>query len=218
MYCRKTLFQTDRTIASDFLFSSLRRSNYFFRQKLTKVSEVDTIVIVFFSRRFKTYLVQGQVPVYLVCRFLFSSILKREIGEDPRFPVPAVEILAQTGTMDVEKLLGFGWIGPGPETFICCFSKKKQVGRERHFHDSFILHIIRILSRMDRCMIVDLYKGSAWVEIYTSAPSRVIAFKQVDISGPFDLVTNRIGAMPSSAGKRQAECQFSAFVSVSLEL
>ena len=98
------------------------------------------------------------------------------------------------------------------------FFEKKQVGRERHFHDSFILHIIRILSRMDRCMIVDLYKGSAWVEIYTSAPSRVIAFKQVDISGPFDLVTNRIGAMPSSAGKRQAECQFSAFVSVSLEL
>ena len=40
-------------------------------------------------------------------------------------------------------------------------------------------------------------------KIYLSAKSRVIMLKQVDISTPFDLVANRIRAMPSCAGKRQ---------------
>ena len=37
---------------------------------------------------------------------------------------------------------------------------------------------------------------------YTSVPSRVITFKQVDINVSFNLITNRIRSMPSGAGKK----------------
>ena len=46
----------------------------------------------------------------------------------------------------------------------------------------------------------------------------VITFKRVEINASFDPVTRRIRSMPSGAGKHNAECQFSVFVSASLAL
>ena len=68
--------------------------------------------------------------------------------------------------------------------------------------------------------IVVYYKGSAWVPAgthapdrkqYLSAESRVIMFKQTHMRTPFDLVANRIRAMPSSAGKRQCRVSVLSF-------
>ena len=46
---------------------------------------------------------------------------------------------------------------------------------------------------------------------YTSVPSGVIMFKQVDINAPLDLVTNRIRSMPSGAGQRQCRVPVLSF-------
>ena len=47
-----------------------------------------------------------------------------------------------------------------------------------------------------------LRMGGFRIGNYTSVPSRVVTFKQVDIiNAPLDLVTNRIGAMLGGAVK-----------------
>ena len=48
-------------------------------------------------------------------------------------------------------------------------------------------------------------------EKYSLVPSRVMAINEVDMNVSFDLVTNKIGALTSGAGKRH--CQVSIFSS-----
>ena len=46
---------------------------------------------------------------------------------------------------------------------------------------------------------------------YTSVPSRVITFKQIDINAPFDVVTDKIRSLPSGAGKKQCQASVLSF-------
>ena len=62
----------------------------------------------------------------------------------------------------------------------------------------FTYHIIEVTRAPHGCLPAPMLL----IGKYTSGPSRVIPFKEVDKNVPFELVTNRIRALPSGAEKK----------------